>query len=224
MQAILSNFFDPAMFREYGPAVLMGLWVTVQLSVLVVVTGLLCGLLLATIRAFQIRPINWVIIGCVDICRALPPLVLIIVCFFGFPYLGLRLSGFTVAWLVLSGILGAFAEEVFWAGLTSVAKGQWEGARSTGLSFPQTLAYVVLPQAVRIVVPPLTSRIVAMVKNTALASTVAVPEMLSRASEALAQGANTTPLTMAAIGYLIILLPLVRVARWLESRYAWNVR
>ena len=86
------------------------------------------------------------------------------------------------------------------------------------------LAFVVLPQAVRIVVPPLTSRVVAMVKNTALASTVAVPEMLSRASEALAQGANTTPLTMAAIGYLLILLPLVRVARWLESRYAWHVR
>jgi polar amino acid transport system permease protein len=224
MHAIVANFLDPAMFRTYGPDVLMGLWVTIQLSVLVVIAGLLAGLVLAAVRAFGIRPVNWLIIGCVDICRALPPLVLIIVCYFGFPYLSIKLSGFTVAWLVLSGILAAFAEEVFWAGLTSVAKGQWEGARSTGLSFAQTLRHVVLPQAIRIVVPPLTSRVVAMVKNTALASTVAVPEMLSRASEALAQGANTTPLTMAAIGYLIILLPLVRVARWLETRYAWNVR
>ncbi len=224
MHAIIENFLDPAMLRAYGPDVLEGMWVTIQLSVLVVLSGLGAGLVLAAIRAFQIRVVNWVIVGCVDICRALPPLVLIIVCYFGLPYLSIKLSGFVVAWLVLSGILVAFAEEVFWAGLTSVAKAQWEGARSTGLTFAQTLRFVVLPQAVRIVVPPLTSRVVAIVKNTALASTVAVPEMLARASEALAQGANTTPLTMAAVGYLVLLLPLVRVARWLETRYAWNVR
>lgn len=224
MSPLIDNFFNPEFIVRYGPSVARGMLETLQLAVLVVVTGLIGGLLLASLRAAACRPVNFFIIVFADICRALPPLVVIIVLYFGLPLLGLRLSGFIVAWLALSAILMAFAEEVFWAGLNSIPHGQWEASRSTGLSFPQMLFWVILPQALRIVVPPLTSRIVATVKNTALASTVAVPDMLSRASEALAEGANTTPLTMAAIGYLIILIPLVMVSRWLERRYAWSFR
>lgn len=224
MGPIVDNFFNPVMIGRYGPSIAIGMWETLRLAVVVVLSGLVVGLLLAAIRAFQVRPANFFIIVYADICRALPPLVVIIVCYFGWPLLGLRLSGFVVAWIVLGGILAAFAEEVFWAGLKSIPQGQWDAARSTGLSFSQALVHVVLPQAVRVVVPPLTSRVVATIKNTALASTVAVPEMLSRASEALAEGANTTPLTMAAIGYLILLLPLVLWSRRLERRFAWVVR
>src|SRR3546814_18859106 len=84
-------------------------------------------------------------------------------------------------------ILMAFSEELFWAGVQTVAKGQWEAARATGLSFGQTLFYIILPQALRITVPPLTSRVIATIKNTALASTVAVPELLGRASIAVSE-------------------------------------
>jgi polar amino acid transport system permease protein len=224
MSPIIENFFNPTIIARYASSIATGMGETLMLAVLVVVAGLLGGLLLAAIRAFGLRPVNFLIIAFADICRALPPLVLIIVCYFGLPLLGVRLPGFVVAWAVLAAILMAFAEEVFWAGLNSIAKGQWDASRSTGLSFVQSLAYVILPQAIRVVVPPLTSRVVATVKNTALASTVAVPDMLSRASEALAEGANTTPLTMAAIGYLVILIPLVLLSRRLERRYAWSVR
>lgn len=224
MNAIVDNFFNPTMIVRYGPSIALGMLETIRLAVLVVVTGLVFGLLLASVRAFQWRVVNFFIIVFADICRALPPLVLIIVIYFGLPLLGIRLTGFVVAWLTLGCVLTAFAEEVFWAGLKSIPKGQWDAARSTGLRFIDSLGFVVLPQAVRIVVPPLTSRVVATVKNTALASTVAVPEMLSRAGEALAEGANTTPLTMAAIGYLILLIPLVTFARRLEKRYAWSVQ
>lgn len=223
MNPIIDNFFNPAMIARYGPSVALGLLETIRLAVLVVGTGLVFGLLLASLRAFESKFINFFIVLFTDICRAMPPLVLIIVIYFGLPMLGVRLSGFVVAWLTLGCILTAFAEEVFWAGLKSIPKGQWDASRSTGLEFGQSLAYVILPQAVRIVVPPLTSRVVATVKNTALASTVAVPEMLSRAGEALAEGANTTPLTMAAIGYLALLFPLVMFARHLEKRYVWAV-
>lgn len=224
MSPIVDNFFNPAIMARYWPSIALGLWETVQLAVLVVLAGLAGGLLLAALRAFGIRLANFFIVAFADICRALPPLVLIIVCYFGLPLLGLRLSGFVVAWIVLSAILMAFAEEVFWAGLNSIHKGQWDAARATGLDFARALRLVILPQAVRIVVPPLTSRVVATIKNTALASTVAVPDMLSRASEALAEGANTTPLTMAAVGYLVLLIPLVVLSRRLERRYAWSMR
>jgi len=224
MNSIIENFFNPEFIARYSASIAWGMWETLQLAVLVVISGLAGGLLLASIRAFKCRPINFFIVVYADICRALPPLVIIIVAYFGLPLLGLRLSGFTVAWLTLSGILMAFAEEVFMAGLNSIPKGQWEAGKATGLTFSEMLFFIILPQAVRIVVPPLTSRVVATVKNTALASTVAVPEMLSRASEALAEGANTTPLTIAAIGYLILLIPMVTLSRWIEKRYAWSVK
>ena len=101
-------------------------------------------------------------------------------------------------------------------------KGQWEAARSTGLGFSQTLFYVVIPQAIRMTIPPLTNRTIAITKNTALASVVAVQEMLTVAQTSLAYAANTSPLTLAAIGYLIVFLPLVILSRWIETRFAWK--
>jgi len=223
MNTIVDNFLNPEILVKYGPSIAIGMLETVRLSVLVLATGFFFGLVMASIRAFRNRYVNFFIVVFADIFRALPPLVLIVVMYFGLPMLGVRLSGFAVAWITLGCVMTAFTEEVLWAGMKSIPKGQWDAARSTGLTFTESLAFVILPQAVRIVVPPLTSRVVATVKNTALASTVAVPEMLSRAGEALAEGANTTPLTMAAVGYLVLLLPLVIFTRHLEKRYAWSV-
>ena len=119
-------------------------------------------------------------------------------------------------------VLAAFAEEIYWAGILSVDRGQWEAARSTGLTFFDTLVHVVLLQAVRLTIPPLTNRTIAITKNTALASVVAVQEILSQAGAAQAFAANTTPLTMASIAYLLIFLPLVVLSRWVETRFAWK--
>jgi polar amino acid transport system permease protein len=126
------------------------------------------------------------------------------------------------AWLSLMLVLAAFTEEIFWAGILSVDRGQWEASRSTGLTFFQTLVYVVLLQAVRMTIPPLTNRTIAITKNTALASVIAVQEILSEAGAAQGFAANTTPLTMAAAAYLVIFVPLVVFSRWVESRFAWR--
>ena len=207
---------------KYLPDVIDGLWVTLALAGSVIVTGVLVGLALSCLRSFQIRWVNWGIVLFIDLFRALPPLVLLIVGYFGLPYIGLKLSGFAISWICLSCVLAAFAEEIFWAGIISVHKGQWEAARSTGLGFPHTLFCVVIPQAVRMTIPPLTNRTIAITKNTALASVVAVQEMLTVAQTSLAYAANTSPLTLAAIGYLIVFFPLVILSRWIESRFAWK--
>ena len=174
MDAFADQFFNLEVMAKYLPDVVGGLWVTLALALGVIVSGVALGLALACLRAFQWRPVNGLIVLFVDLFRALPPLVLLIVGYFGLPYAGIQLSGFTISWLCLSFVLAAFAEEIFWAGITSVHKGQWEAARSTGLSFPETLIYVVIPQAVRMTIPPLTNRTIAITKNTALASVVAV--------------------------------------------------
>tara|TARA_S200000501_G_C20827818_1_gene745771 strand:- start:991 stop:1662 length:672 start_codon:yes stop_codon:yes gene_type:complete len=222
VDAFLDQFFNKAVMVKYLPDVISGLWVTLALAGSVIVTGVILGLALSCLRSFQIRWINLCIVLFIDLFRALPPLVLLIVGYFGLPYAGLKLSGFAISWICLSCVLAAFAEEIFWAGIISVHKGQWEAARSTGLGFSQTLFSVVIPQAVRMTIPPLTNRTIAITKNTALASVVAVQEMLTVAQTSLAYAANTSPLTLAAIGYLMVFFPLVILSRWIESRFAWK--
>src|SRR5690606_35796195 len=116
----------------------------------------------------------------------------------------------------------AFAEEIFWAGILAVPKGQWEAARSTGMTFTRTLAWVVLPQALRLTIPPLTNRTIAITKGTALGSVVAVAEILSQASAGVSFSSNPSPLTLGAIAYLVLFIPVVAFGRWVETRFAWK--
>jgi polar amino acid transport system permease protein len=187
-----------------------------------VVSGIGTGLLLALVRSLGIRPVNWLIIFVVDLFRSLPPLVIIVLVYFGLPSAGISASAFVSTWLSLALVLMAFAEEIFWAGITSVAKGQWEAARSTGLSFGQTLVNVVLPQALRLTIAPLTNRTIAITKGTALGTVVALHEILGMASSAVSNSYNPSPLMMGAAAYLVLFLPVVVAARWIESRFAWK--
>ncbi|MBV8391719.1 MAG: ABC transporter permease subunit, partial [Alphaproteobacteria bacterium] len=170
------TFFNAKVMEKYLPDILLGTLVTIELAVAIVFTGILAGLTLALVRSLAIRPLNWVIVFVVDLFRSLPPLVIIVLIYFGGPAAGWTPSGFVSTWLSLAFVLMAFSEEIFWAGITLIAKGQWEAARSTGLSFGQTLLAVVLPQALRLTIPPLTNRTIAITKGTALGSVVAVTE------------------------------------------------
>jgi polar amino acid transport system permease protein len=148
--------------------------------------------------------------------------VLVLVVYFGLPNIGINVPSFAVLWVVLSLVLASFAEEIFWAGILSVPKGQWETARSTGFGFFSTLVYIVLPQAVRLTVPPLTNRTVAITKNTALGTVIGVPEILNQATTAESFSGNATPLMMGAIAYLVLFVPVVALGRFLETRFAWS--
>lgn len=216
------TFFKRELIDQYLPTILKGVVVTIEIALAVVVTGILLGLALAVVRTLRFRPLNILIVALVDIFRALPPLVLILLVFFGLPNVGVNLPSFAVLWLVLSFVLAAFAEEIFWAGILSVPKGQWEAARSTGFGFFATLIYIVLPQAVRITVPPLTNRTVAITKNTALGTVIGVPEILSQATTAQSFSSNATPLMMGAVAYIVLFIPVVALGRYLETRFAWR--
>ena len=222
MNAFLETFFKPNLIEQYLPSILKGVLTTIEIAVAVVITGLALGLLLAVIRSFQIKPLNALIVVLVDMFRALPPLVIVLLVYFGLPNVGISIPSFAVLWLVLSLVLASFAEEIFWAGILSVPKGQWEAARSTGLTFLGTLGWIVLPQAVRLTVPPITNRTVAITKNTALGTVIGVPEILNQASTAVSFSANATPLMMGAIAYIILFIPVVAFGRYLETRFAWR--
>lgn len=219
---MIDSFFNVDVMARVFPAILSGFWVTLALTLLIVPSGILLGLGLATLRALEIRLLRVAIVLFADLFRAVPALVVLVVGFFALPYLGVALSGFVTTWVCLSLVLAAFCEETFWAAILSIQKGQWEAARSTGLSFLATLRWVILPQAMRLAVAPLTNRAIAIGKSTALASVVAVPDILNQASSAQAQSANASPFTLAALAYLAIFLPLVVLSRRVEARFQWR--
>ena len=192
------------------------------MAALVIVSGLVLGLALALLRSLGFRPVNLLIVFVVDLFRALPPLVIIVFIYFGLPAIGFSPSGFVSTWLSLTLVLMAFSEEIFWAGIVSIHKGQWEAARSTGLSYGQTLLSVVLPLAIRLTSPPLTNRTIAITKGTALGSVVAVSEILGMASSAVSNSYNPSPLTLGAAAYVILFFPMVVLGRWLETRMRWK--
>ena len=218
----LDTFFNWQVIERYFPAIMKGVVVTIEIAAAVVVTGILLGLALAVVRAFRVLAVNALIVVFVDMFRALPPLVLVLLVYFGLPNAGINLPSFAVLWLVLSLVLAAFAEEIFWAGILSIPKGQWEAARSTGLSFLGTLTYIVLPQAIRLTVPPLTNRTIAITKNTALGTVIGVGEILNQATTAQSFSGNATPLMMGAIAYVLLFIPVVVLGRFLETRFAWR--
>jgi len=222
LERLADTFFNLQVMQQYLPKIVEGFFVTVQIALAVVLAGIASGLLLALVRAFRIKAVNFFIILGVDILRALPPLVIIIGFYFALPAIGIRMSAWVATWLALSLVLMAFAEEIFWAGILAVPKGQWEAARSTGLSFVQTLTDVVMPQAVRLTIPPLTNRTIAITKGTALGAVVAVGEILYQAQTAYSFSYNPSPLVLGAAAYLILFIPVVYFGRWVETRFAWK--
>lgn len=222
MDRFIDTFFKPSVIASTWPKILDGMLITVELALVVVAAGLVAGLVLALLRTAELKFLNAAIVVFVDVLRAVPPLVMVLIIYFGLPNVGLTLSSFAVLWLVLSAVLAAFAEEIFWAGILSVRRGQWDAARSTGLTFRDTLAFVVLPQTFRMVLPPLVNRTIAITKNTALGTVIGVPELLNQATTAVSFLSNATPLTLAAIGYLIIFVPVVLLGSWLEQRFAFR--
>lgn len=216
------TFLNTAVMAKYLPDIITGFFLTVELALLVVVTGIAAGLALAVVRSLGVRPLNWLIIFVVDLFRALPPLVVIVLLYFGLPSAGISPDAFSTTWASLSLVLMAFAEEIFWAGITAVPRGQWEASRSTGLTFWQTLSSVVLPQAIRLTIPPLTNRTIAITKGTALGSVIGLSEILSQASSGMSLSFNPSPLTLGAVAYLVLFLPVVVLGRWIETRFAWQ--
>jgi polar amino acid transport system permease protein len=222
LEQFVFTFFNAGIAAQYWPAIARGMGITALLSLAVVFSGVGLGLALAIVRALGSRLPSLLVIGFADIFRALPPLVIIIVLFFAFPYVELPMSSFTATWLALTLVLAAYAEESIWAGMLALPKGQTEAARSTGLSWWQTTSAVVLPQALRMAVPPLTNRVISVTKNTALGSVVALSEILNNAQSASSNAGNPTPLMLGAAAYLVIFLPVVAFSRWLETRWRWK--
>ena len=218
MNAFVDNFFNPEILREVWPLLLAGVWVTVKLCLLVIPLGLAGGLLLALASGSRRRWVRWLGVVYTDFFRAFPPLVLLLFVAFGLPFVGIdagAVGSVAIAFLLNT---SSYYGEVFRAGIESVPAGQVEAARSTGLTIGQTLRSVVMPQAVRNVLPDLVGNTLEVIKLTSLASVVAMPELLYAARQAQSLTYNATPIIAAGLIYLLLLWPVVRWLSRLEQR------
>ncbi len=220
MDLVLQQFFNLDVMQKVLPLLLRGLGTTLWLCLLVIPLGLVGGMLVALAVTSGRRALRWPVIVLVDLLRAVPPLVLLVLLYSGLPFAGVRLSPMEAVAVGLGLNTSSYFGEIYRAGIESVGRGQWEAARSTGLTVWQTLQFVVLPQAVRNVLPDLVSNTIEVVKLTSIASVVSFPDLLYSADMARSVTYNQTPVVLAAAIYLAILWPLVRLVSRLERRVA----
>ncbi|MEN3148521.1 amino acid ABC transporter permease [Neorhizobium sp. IRAMC:178] len=216
---LLDTFFNLGVLGDAFPALLRGLINTFLLGVAGIGIGIPIGLVIALLRLYGPKPVRYLTVFYIDIFRAAPMLVVLILIYYALPFVGIRLSSWTSAGLAFSIVMAAYSAEIFRSGIEGIPKGQFEAADALGLPFYITLRKVVLPQAIRIVIPPMTNNCVSMFKDTSLASTVALPELLKEATDAQALYANPTPLIGAALIYIAFLWPMVRLVNLLEQRF-----
>lgn len=218
----MSEFADAFLNLEIAAAASPILWAglvqTVLLALMTVPLGLAAGFGLALLSTRREGWVRWPLMAFVDVFRAIPPLVLLILLYAGLPFAGLDLGAWGAVALAFLLNTGAYYAEILRAGIESVPRGQAEAARALGLRRWQVWLFVVLPQAVRNVLPDLISNTLEVVKLTSIASVVALPELLFQARQAQSVTFNATPIVVAAVAYFVLLWPCVRLLSRLENR------
>jgi His/Glu/Gln/Arg/opine family amino acid ABC transporter permease subunit len=184
-----------------------GLRLTVALTLISFAVAFVIGLLLASFRVSPVPPLRWFATAYVELIRNTPLTALVVLFYFGFPKIGIRYGEFRTAVIVLALYTGAFLGEVIRSGINTVAAGQAEAARALGLTFPQVLMSVVLPQALRSVVGPIGSIFSALIRNTSIALAIAVHELMFVSNSLANDLAEPAIYFGTAVGYLALTLP-----------------
>ena len=215
---LFQKYFSFSIIREILPFLLKGALLTIFFSATSEIIGIIIGLVTSVIRVTRIKVLSQLAVVYVDLFRGTPLLMQIIFVYYALPYLGINLPAIVAGIVALSINSGAYVSEIFRAGIESIDKGQTEAARSLGMSYMQAMRYVVIPQTIKRVLPPLTNEFVALIKDSSLLSVIAIAELMRTAKEMMTWKMNPSSLTAAAIIYLIITLPLTRYVSYLEKK------
>ena len=213
------QFFDFYGMTNYWHILFAALLVTLKIGLGCFILVPLIGITLAIFRSFNSPILTSFIIAYIDIFRSIPDIVLIVVVYFALPYIGIQLESVPAVIVALSLLYGAYASEIFRAGIQSIQKIQLEASQSLGMTSLQTMRLIILPQAIRVVIPPFTSLLVGILKSTAIASVAATPELLTRGQQLNSLLKTVTPLVSVSIIYLVVLFPLVVLSNEMEKRF-----
>ncbi len=229
MDVVFEQYFDLGLMRDEFGFVLDGFWETVQLSLISGALALIWGLVLALLRQLpgrQLAPVRALTIAYVDVFRGVPLLLVVLIISGSFPFvaegLGLPQSIGIPQWLgkpdpfwygtmAITLTYGAYKAEVYRAGIEGVPRGQMEAARALGMSHGRAMRHVIVPQAIRRVIPPLLNDFIALMKDTSLVGVIALLEVVEAGRTVQAETLNSSALTLGALMFLVVTLPLARL-------------
>lgn len=212
---------DFSIFIDYFDLYMKGFGNTVISSVIALIGSFVLGTIIAIFRISSARPLRWIGTVYVEFVRNIPLLLIVFLFYYGLPSVGITLSGFICGTIGLTVYTASFIAEAIRAGIMSVPKGQTEAAESSGLTYIQTMYYVILPQAVKIVIPPLSNQFINLVKNSSVLGIFAGLDLMYYGD----QVASKTYVTFdtyifVALLYLVLTLPLSYMAYHLERKLA----
>lgn len=233
MQEFINQYFDVGFMVDHFDEVLEGFWLTLQLSIVAGVLSLVWGLILAQLRQIPGKaalPLRFATIAYIDVFRGVPLLIMILLISGSIPSLQflpewLRIpqwfgkpDNFWFGVFAITITYGAYMAEVYRSGIEAVPRGQMEAARSLGMSHRQAMRNVILPQAVRKVFAPLLNDFIALMKDTTLVSAIALSEVALVGRDIQSDTLNSSALTLGAILFLVVTLPLARIVDRLIAR------
>lgn len=210
---------DWSSIHTYLPFLLKGAEMTITITILSLVISTPLGLVFAAAKMCPWKIISWPVATVINITRGLPMIVVLFYIYFVFPDIGITLTSFQASVIGIAFCFSTYIAEIFRAGIESVDRGQLEAARSMGMGFGKAMRRVILPQAFHVALPPYSNTLVMMLKDSALASTIAVTEM-TRQGQLIAASTfdNTTVYTLVAVLYLLLCMPLMALTKRLEKR------
>jgi polar amino acid transport system permease protein len=214
----MTTFIEDSLL--YLPLLLQGAWVSIQVLFLSLAIATVLGMALALMRLSNSRLLSVPAVTIITILRGIPIFVQLLYIYFVFPEIGIDLTAFQAAIIGIGVGYSAYHAENFRAGIISIDKGQYEAAKSIGMGSPQIMYRIILPQAIRIILPPYGNIMIMMLKDSSLASVITVSEM-TRAAQLIASSTfkNMTVFTLVGILYLCMSLPLSALSAWLERRF-----
>lgn len=242
MDAFFQTYFDFQIIEDNFGYVLDGFWYTIRLSLLGGALSLLWGLILAVLRQIPgkaFAPIRWITVAYIDALRGIPLLLVIFLISGGLGALasqGVIPQGLGVPkwfglpdpfWygtIAITVTYGAYMAEVYRAGIEAVPAGQTEAARSLGMSHGQSMRFIVVPQAVRKVIPPLLNDFIALMKDTSLVSVLGLVETVQAGRDVYSETFNASALTLGAFLFLIVTIPLARAVDWLIKKQNMKIQ
>ncbi|EHM01241.1 amino acid ABC transporter permease [Lentilactobacillus parafarraginis] len=203
---------------------LEGAWVTVFVSVLSIILSYIFGIILGVIRYVKIKYLSAIVGFVIDIIRNLPLILILFFTYFGLPHIGFKPDPIWASVIAMAVFESMMVAEIVRAGIASIPVGQMEGARANGLSYWQALRYIVLPQAIRNMIPAIVSQFISLVKDTSLATIIVLPDLMNHAQIIYGQNTNyTIPMFLAlAVMYFVVCYSLSLLSRYLEKRIGGN--
>jgi His/Glu/Gln/Arg/opine family amino acid ABC transporter permease subunit len=219
LENIRTRYLDFGLVWDNIDVILQATLITISLALLAELLGIVLGLVLALMKISKSRLLSFPAQVYIDIFRGTPLLVQLIIIYFTTPLIGIRFESLFFAGLVTLTLNGAaYVAEIFRSGIQSIDKGQMEAGRASGLTYAQTMRYIIVPQAFRRTIPPLTNEFVMLIKDTSIISVIGLQELLRAARVIQSAEFNGTPLIAAALIYLAICLPLIYSTNVLERR------